>query len=120
MSIFWGKKVAGEKWQKSKNKQTGEVAMIYADIPDWVRIPEETPHKDKGKSFRVKKYFVRDCICNVKHESNYMTLRGSEILIIECRYKGWMCLSSYPKEWIDAGYDHDCDVIITDDTNLFP
>jgi hypothetical protein len=119
MSIFWGQKLAGENWQKSKNKDTGEVALVYAPIPDWVRIPKETPHKDAGKAFRVNKYFKRGCICNVKHDSNFLTLKGSEILIVECEYRGWMCLSSYPKEWIMAGYENEKEITITNDPNIF-
>tara|TARA_Y100000593_G_scaffold87848_1_gene169014 strand:+ start:1446 stop:1772 length:327 start_codon:yes stop_codon:yes gene_type:complete len=105
MATFWGHRKPGEKFQRMENEWTDEVALVFAEVPDWVKIPEHTPHSDAGKAFRVKDSFVRSCLCEVKHDSRFLTLRGSSIVIVECRYTGWMVCTSMPKEKLFVGYN---------------
>ena len=116
MTTYWGERRPGQRCQLvDEGDDHNPRVLVIADIPDWVKIPEEADHPQAGHQLRVKSSFTRRCICKYRHDSRYLTLRDSNIIIVECIHSGWFVLAGKPREKICVGNsDNQHDGIGTD------
>ena len=78
--------------------------LIGAENPDWVRVPDETPHPDASKTLRVKSRFGAPCpkcyADDVERPGCWTyDFEGSELLVAEClRGHGFIWYRMQPEE----------------------
>lgn len=92
--IAWKTGRVGERtWILDEEDGGPGVVIVPSGIPDWVQVPDETPHTDAGRRFRVE--FVRRVTCPAcrDHEVPLLVLAGSDLVVGMCPTRGWVLAS---------------------------
>ena len=85
MSTMWFDRKPGSKVALGKTDPNS--LMLGADVPDWVRLPDELG----GAKKRVAKALLGPCIsCQDGHSVRHLLLEGSRIAVAECEAKGFL------------------------------
>lgn len=101
--VFWGEHRVGERVFVGRPGTEDEATMVLlsSSVPDWVCIPAEAPHPDRGRRLRVAETIRTPCPAHrdpgTEHEVTTLILAGSELLVSMCPVAGW-CVFSFSKD----------------------
>jgi len=93
MSTMWFDRKPGSKVAKGTTDPNS--IMLGADVPDWVRLPDELG----GGRMRVAKALTMSCPkCGSDHKVRHLFLQGSNIAVAECGAHGFLWYMQPEKE----------------------
>ena len=85
MSTMWFDRKPGSKVAVGKTDPNS--LMLGADVPDWVRLPEQLG----GARMRVIKALTESCPkCGSDHKVRHLFLEGTRIAVAECNVHGFL------------------------------
>ena len=88
MSTLWlnrspGQVIADNSEQVRRDPMEDAMMVVGVDHPDWVAVPDETPHGDAGRRLRVAQQVDSPCpTCG--GPAVHFVLRDSELRVAEC------------------------------------